>query len=914
MRKLNSVVSSIVLASSAAWVVATIASCSAGDPDFIEPLGLSREAILSAPNALGPGQWLNRGESLVSKNGLYSLVCQTDGNLAVYRNAGSIVLWSSNSAAVGGPSPLDQCTMQTDGNLVLYRKTAQGTYISTFSSMTGGNANARLTLQDDGIAAIFGVDGHELWSTRPPVGGLKSGQMLMPYQPLRSLNGRYQLLLQGDGNLVLTRVDTAAALWSTQTGGASVAWLLVQPDGNVVLSNTNGTAAWSSGTHANAGAHLVLQDDGDLVVFRQNGTVAWRSNTAHPPGRFIFAHAGTGVEGQAGIGGPASAMKFSRPGGITGNSTGAMFVLDSGNNRVVRIAPNGSTSLFDGSTASRNSRNLLLNPGGEDWWEDGRPVSGWIDPSLDPEDPIWQSAWQVRSATGACTPPACLWDPFEGALMISAEGQRSTDSALQQMLDLDFTSEIDQGVAEVAFTGYVHSVETSTPSAARITVDYLNANNVSVNSLANFDSGPILSLSGWRRVYHTRVLPPGTRRARVRLLAIRAPGQSFTSTQFDGLSFIRQGSNGLNNPQGIVNEGGTSESVIIADTYNHRVVRIAQAGAQPEVLAGTGVPGTGSNMLNCPKGLARALNGDIFIADYGSHRVMRLRNGALSVVSGTGVPGWALPGNPAAGADLTYPTAVAVASNGYLFFAEKKFSQVRYVDGDGILRAFVGNANLGVSGYGGDGGPAVGAMINQPDGLAFERDGSLLISDSGNHAVRRVKDGIITTAFRGPVARTSNGYIDWNALSGNSGDGGAADAAMFDWPVGLYVNPLTSDVYVADQQNHRIRVVGCSDRNVCNGTESYLLPSGSCQSTSPVNVNDGNACTTDSCDPTTGAVSHVATPLSDGDDCTLDSCITTSGIRHTARAAGSACDDGAASTQNDVCMAGSAVCRGTPIP
>jgi hypothetical protein len=55
---------------------------------------------------------------------------------------------------------------------------------------------------------------------------------------------------------------------------------------------------------------------------------------------------------------------------------------------------------------------------------------------------------------------------------------------------------------------------------------------------------------------------------------------------------------------------------------------------------------------------------------------------------------------------------------------------------------------------------------------------------------------------------------------------------------------------------------------------------GVCVSAGPVVVDDGDACTVDSCDPTTGEVSHEPALLDDGDACTVDSCDAATGVQH----------------------------------
>ena len=115
----------------------------------------------------------------------------------------------------------------------------------------------------------------------PPVPGcgvLVPGQVLAPGEILFSCDGRFQMQLQTDGNIVLRIVDYVA-LWTSGTHGTSPSGMVMQEDGNLVLYSTDGRALWHAGTHGNAGAHLILQDDGNLVVYRGD-TPLWNTGPA----------------------------------------------------------------------------------------------------------------------------------------------------------------------------------------------------------------------------------------------------------------------------------------------------------------------------------------------------------------------------------------------------------------------------------------------------------------------------------------------------------------------------------------------------------------------------------------------------------------------------------------------------------
>ena len=82
---------------------------------------------------------------------------------------------------------------------------------------------------------------------------------------LKSDDGRYSLVLQDDGNVVLYN-QNSKALWALGTSGKTIDNLQFQSDGNLVLYGAGGVALWASGT---VGADkLVLQGDGNLVIYQ----------------------------------------------------------------------------------------------------------------------------------------------------------------------------------------------------------------------------------------------------------------------------------------------------------------------------------------------------------------------------------------------------------------------------------------------------------------------------------------------------------------------------------------------------------------------------------------------------------------------------------------------------------------------
>ncbi|MCC7262178.1 MAG: hypothetical protein IT369_06610 [Candidatus Latescibacteria bacterium] len=193
-------------------------------------------------------------------------------------------------------------------------------------------------------------------------------------------------------------------------------------------------------------------------------------------------------------------------------------------------------------------------------------------------------------------------------------------------------------------------------------------------------------------------------------------------------------------------------SWLVLDQRNQRVRRISPAGTISTVV-GTGQVGAGGDggsplqaQLDLPRGsnpppggaMALAAAGVLYISDTLNHRIRRVDFAAdrIETVAGTGVAGYGGDGGPATGAALNNPRDLALGPDGRLYVADELNHRVRVIDLDqGTIETVAGN---GVEGFGGDGGPAGAALLNRPVGLEFDGQGRLYIADTYNHRIRRV--------------------------------------------------------------------------------------------------------------------------------------------------------------------------------
>jgi sugar lactone lactonase YvrE len=192
-----------------------------------------------------------------------------------------------------------------------------------------------------------------------------------------------------------------------------------------------------------------------------------------------------------------------------------------------------------------------------------------------------------------------------------------------------------------------------------------------------------------------------------------------------------------------------------------------------------------------PNGLALDDRGDLYISDIGAHSILKLdREGRLRVVAGHGEGGFSGDGGPAIKARLFAPHDLAFDADGNLLIADTYNHRIRRVDRQGVITTIAGN---GKAAYAGDNGQALEASLNNPQSIAFDRAGNLLVADTYNHVVRRVgREGTMTT-FAG-------------SQPGFGGDDGPAIKAQLSLPMAVAV-ATDGSVYLSDAGNSRIRRV-----------------------------------------------------------------------------------------------------------
>ncbi len=194
--------------------------------------------------------------------------------------------------------------------------------------------------------------------------------------------------------------------------------------------------------------------------------------------------------------------------------------------------------------------------------------------------------------------------------------------------------------------------------------------------------------------------------------------------------------------------------------------------------------------------------------------------GLERVTVGT-LAGWSAPGHvDGAGWDAKFngPSGIALAPDGSLYVSDSRNHRIRHITPDGAVTTAAGSGPTDSLQGGYVDGPAEQAQFFSPAGLDVRADGAVCIADTGNHRIRMLKDGVVTT-----VAGTSTPADEFGIEEGGYRDGPVAEAVLM-YPVDVSVTGIGA-LLVADLGNHAIR-------RVMNGT----VTTETTQTTAPTGV------------------------------------------------------------------------------
>ena len=517
---------------------------------------------------------------------------------------------------------------------------------------------------------------------------------------------------------------------------------------------------------------IALDSKGNLYMSDYGNVRVWKLS----PSGVITPFAGNGTLGYSGDGGPATNAQFSEPAAIAVDPSGNVYVADTGNFCIRKIALDGTIRTIAGTGMSGYSTDggaavnaPLSNIDGLATDSSGNLFFG---------DLFHGYSYRTReiSASGIITTVTATNNAQifgVGGLAIDPTGNLFlSDSVNSRLWEVSGAG----ALSPLAGNGTVSDSGDGGP-ATLAQIAFSQGNNIVTDPAGN------IYFADQQNNCVRRVTPDGI------ITTIVGGSAAATTTA-------------LYNPAGVaIDRGG---NLYIADSGDNRIVRLSSDGVIT-LVAGDGTPGDSGDgglailaQLHQPTSVVTDTLGNLIIADYANHRVRKVSSdGSISTLAGTGAPGYSGDGGLAVNAKLNYPAGLALDGIGNLYIADSSNSRVRRVDGNGMITTVAGK---GLAGHSGDGGPAAAAQIYIPFGIAFDNGGDLFIGDGT--AIRMVSASGIISTVAGATFPPVPAY---------TGDGGDSTRAGVYTPYGVAVN-ASQEVLFADSGNNAIRKLTPTNR------------------------------------------------------------------------------------------------------
>ncbi len=501
------------------------------------------------------------------------------------------------------------------------------------------------------------------------------------------LNGPYALAFDLVGNLYVAEDLNNAVRRIT-------------PDGNIVtfasgINNPEGLAVDSAN-------FVYISAWGDQRVVKVS------------PSGSMTVVAGSGNYGFAGDNASATAASLAGPQGLAIDSSGVLWICDSGNNRIRKVTTAGTIQTAIGSGYS-GLTNFTVDPtSGAVYLPNGVFVDAkgtvyWSEAGNNRIRSYSASNKQLLDLAGSVSPLKATGGPT--SLLLYNPFSAATDAA-GNIYIADTTNHVIRKITPAGVSSIVAG--TGAPAldgevGQATALSLASPQGVSVDAQGNL----YIADTGNGRV--RKVDTTG----RMTTLMGAGQGLPFPGT-FDANDFLFA-------PTAVVPDGNGG-FVVVDEIFG--IVATVNAVGTVDLIRTASV-----NFLTLPIGIAVS-GRNIFIADTFANRVLLFDGTNISVAAGNGIPGYGGDGKAAIYANLLLPTGVAVDSKGNLYIADTGNNVIRMVDTTGKISTIAGT---GQAGFSGDKGPAASAQFANPTSVSVDASGNLLVTDRLNQRIRQLK-------------------------------------------------------------------------------------------------------------------------------------------------------------------------------
>ena len=568
------------------------------------------------------------------------------------------------------------------------------------------------------------------------------------------------------GNVYVADNDNHTIRKITSTGVVST---LTSPDGSVILfSSPSGVAVDSSNN-----VYVTDTARDTIYMITPGGVLTTLAGAVYPHYTIQNRVVGDGRDGTG------TDARFLQPTGLATDSAGNVYVADSGNHTIRKIAPGGVVTTLagtagqfgstdgTGSTARFSYPNTVTTDGAGNVY-------------------VSDASATIRKVTpgGVVTTLAGTFGQVGSVDGIGAVARFFRPRVAADSAGNIFVADTDNGlIRRVTPDGIVNTLAGTAG---------LEGWTDGIGAAARFSSPTAIAVDSMGNVF---VGDSGN-------FTIRKIAAGAVVTTFAGMAggFGTLDGTGaearFHFPQGLTLD--RMGNLYVADFYNHSIRKITPSGV---VTTFAGLSGSSSSSaingtsttarFYYPSGIAVDNNGNVYVAEAGTNSIRKITaDGVVTTFAGpTGAYIFGSADGTGTEARFAYPEGVAVDSAGTIYVADTGNQTIRKITQGGVVTTLAGTAGKA----GGDDGTSAAARFNSPLALAVDEGGNVFVADSRNHTIRKITPTGVVTTFAGAAGEI--GSAD-----------GVGTVARFNNPCGVVVDNA-GNLFVGDANNLTIRKI-----------------------------------------------------------------------------------------------------------
>lgn len=250
---------------------------------------------------------------------------------------------------------------------------------------------------------------------------------------------------------------------------------------------------------------------------------------------------------------------------------------------------------------------------------------------------------------------------------------------------------------------------------------------------------------------------------------------------------------------------GPDGNVYIAELSGQKIRKITPAGVVTTFAGSTSgfANGTGTAAkFNSPHNIVFDKSGNMFVTDYGNHKIRKITPAGVVTTFAGSTPGYA--NGTGTAAKFNNPFAMCIDTFDNLYVFDWRNYRIRKITPAGVVTTFAGSGQDAFAN-----GTGTAAKFQFLSGMTCDKEGNIYTASYVNNCIRKITPAGVVTTYAG--VKGSSSHVN-----------GTLSAIRFKSPSGLSID-AAGTMFITDESDHRIRMIrnGQSYTLGGNGTGSF---------------------------------------------------------------------------------------------